>query len=53
MDFVRYWLAVDWVSDSGVLDLEGSVGVGVEVVAAGGFEEGFLCEVTGAVGVEV
>lgn len=34
VDLVSYWFAVDRVSHSGVLDLEGPVGVRVEVVAA-------------------
>lgn len=53
VDFVGDWLAVDGVAHAGVLDLEGAVRVRVEIVAAGGLDEGFGSEVAGAVRVEV
>lgn len=53
VDFVGDGLVVDGVADVDVLNFEGAVGVGVEVVAAGLRDEGFFGVVACAVGVEV
>jgi len=53
MDLVSHWLAIDRVSYRRVLDLEGTVGVRVEIVAAGLLNQSLFGEVAGAVGIEV
>lgn len=52
-DFVGDGLGVYGVEDGGVLDLEGAVGVGVEIVAARVGEQGFGDGVACAAGVPV
>lgn len=52
-DLVGDGLGIDWVVDGGVLNLEGAVGVGIEVVAARVGEQGFGDGVACAAGVPV
>jgi len=53
MDLVSDGLAVDRVPNSSILDLEGAVGVRVEIVAAGFLDQSLFCEVASAVRVKV
>lgn len=53
VDLISDRLAIDRVANSGILDLERAVGVRVEIVATGLFDQGFFSEVAGTVGVEV
>ena len=53
VDLVCDWLAVDWVSHSGILDLECAVGIEVQVVAARLLDDSLVHSVAGTMWVEL
>lgn len=52
VDLVCHGLAIDWIADPSVLDLEGTVGIDVEIVTARLLNQSLLRVVACAVGVE-